>query len=94
MNGDRCQKLRACRPAATHACVGVEPTGRAQIAASAFWSLLTSQEVRLAAYGMPWLTQDCVAEHGPQLTPASRPKGRTYRVDGVASKAVIGLGVG
>ena len=94
MNGNRRQKLAASRPAATHACVGVEPTGRAQIAASAFWSLLTSQEVRLAAYGMPWLTQGCAAEHGPQLTSASRPKGRTYRVDGVASKAVIGLGVG
>ena len=94
MNGDRRQKLAASRPAATHACVGVEPTGRAQTAPSASGSLLTSLEVRLAAYGMPWLTQGCAAEHGPQLTSASRPKGRTYRGGGVASKTVIALGVG
>ena len=94
MNGDRRQKLRAFRPAATHACVGFAPTGRPLIASSASGSLLTSQEVRIAAYGMPWLTQGCAAEHGPQLTSASRPKGRTYRGGGVASKTVIALGVG
>jgi hypothetical protein len=49
--------LAALRVPSAQACSGLEPTGRTEIAPGVFESFLTSQEVRLAAYGMLWLTQ-------------------------------------
>ena len=49
--------LAALRVPSAQAYPGLQPTGRTEIAPGVSESFLTSQEVRLAAYGMLWLTQ-------------------------------------
>lgn len=49
--------LAALRASAAQASPGLAPTGRTEVAPGVFESFLTSQEVRLAAYGTLWLTQ-------------------------------------